>query len=83
MIFPGFASVLLFFQVFQVEWEPCLVATIRCQYQWGVGEREGVGTHVPCLEEGWNSEGGMCTVESNEIIMATWDHPPTSGYTHT
>ena len=24
MIFPGFPSVLSFFQVFQVEWEPCL-----------------------------------------------------------
>ena len=23
MIFPGFPGVLLFFQVFQVEWEPC------------------------------------------------------------
>ena len=24
MIFPGFPGVLSFFQVFQVEWEPCL-----------------------------------------------------------
>ena len=30
MIFPGFPGVLAFFQVFQVEWEPCLV-------QWGGG----------------------------------------------
>ena len=25
MIFPGFPGVLSFFQVFQVEWEPCIV----------------------------------------------------------
>ena len=27
MIFPGFPGVLSFFQVFQVEWEPCIMDT--------------------------------------------------------
>ena len=27
MIFPGFPGVLSFFQVFQVEWEPCILLT--------------------------------------------------------
>ena len=33
MIFPGFPGVLSFFQVFQVEWEPCVFEIIKFYLQ--------------------------------------------------
>ena len=39
MIFPGFPGVLSFFQVFQVEWEPCLYSRMT---GWVEGEADGV-----------------------------------------
>ena len=34
MIFPGFPGVLSFFQVFQVEWEPCNESLAKIQSSW-------------------------------------------------
>ena len=44
MIFPGFPGVLSFFQVFQVEWEPCQFARVLT----GPGEKIMRGRQRGC-----------------------------------
>ena len=77
MIFPGFPGVLSFFQVFQVEWEPCYIEktrmhsskmrTVRCSGRLGRGG--GV-----CL--GGVSARGVYTPHTVDRILDThlWKH---------
>ena len=72
MIFPGFPGVLSFFQVFQVEWEPCdlnvkVKARLTTEYQCAVWHPQKTCTHNTKFHSHTLSQGCQRTERKHHI----------------
>ena len=65
MIFPGFPGVLSFFEVFQIEWDPCLYTEI-------LAPTEAVGNSSQLQR---NAKFFMCTLGPTYSKFAYDEHP--------